>query len=152
MITLFLSIILSLYIFKNSMYFTIALLSISFIVLRYLALYTYLTFLTVFILIIVYVGAMIVLIGYICAVSPNLILEPNYNTSYFSILLVIIYTLFNNYNTSFFNSTTVSLVDFFYSYQGLFLFSFLVIILFVTLLIVTCQYTVPNGPFRSVKI
>merc|ERR1712127_1172392 len=133
LITLFLSIILSLYIFKNSMYFTIALLSISFIVLRYLALYTYLTFLTVFILIIVYVGAMIVLIGYICAVSPNLILEPNYNTSYFSILLVLIYTLFNNYNTSFFNS-----------YQGLFLFSFLVIILFVTLLIVTCQYTVPN--------
>lgn len=103
-------------------------------------------------LIIVYVGAIIVLIGYICAVRPNLILEPNYSTSYFSILLVLFYTLFNNYTTSFFNSTTVSLVDFFYSYQGLFLFSFLVIMLFVTLLIVTCQYTVPNGPFRSVKI
>lgn len=152
MITLFLSIILSLYVFKNSLYFTIALLSISFIVLRYLALYTYLTFLTVFILIIVYVGAIIVLIGYICAVRPNLILEPNYNTFYFSILLVITFTIINNFNTSFFNSTTVSLVDFFYSYQGLFLFAFLVLMLFVTLLIVTCQYTVPNGPFRSVKV
>lgn len=152
MITLFLSIILSLFIFKNSLYFTIALLAISFIVLIYLALYTYLTFLTVFILIIVYVGAMIVLIGYICAVSPNLMLEPNYGTLYYSIVLLLAYTLFDQFNTSFFNSTTVSLVDFFYSYQGLFLFSFLVLILFVTLLIVTCQYTVPNGPFRSVKV
>jgi len=34
--------------------------------------------LTAFIMVIVYVGAIMVLIGYICAVSPNLLLEPDY--------------------------------------------------------------------------
>jgi len=37
-------------------------------------------------IVIVYVGAMIILIGYICAIRPNLLVEPSYN--YLGIFLI----------------------------------------------------------------
>ena len=86
MLVFLITISLSLFIFKNSLYFTIALLIISIFTLAFLVLNTYLTALTGFMLVIVYVGAIIVLIGYIFAVSPNLILEPNYSFLFLIIL------------------------------------------------------------------
>ena len=78
--------IMTLFIFKNSLYFTIMLLIISVTTLSYLVFTTSISSLTAFILVIVYVGAIIVLIGYICAISPNLMLEPDYSLIYYFIL------------------------------------------------------------------
>ena len=103
-------------------------------------------------MVIVYVGAMIVLIGYICAISPNLILEPNYNYRYRLLLLLPSFYFIETLDMSYFRSSTSTIVDFFYSFQGLFIFIVLVSMLFITLLIVTSQYSVPQGPFRSVKV
>jgi len=125
---------------------------IRFLVLSYLALHSYLRFLTIFILIIVYVGAIIVLIGYICAISPNLVLEPDYSILYYILILFMFYFIFDSLKFSIFDLTTSTIVDYFYSYQGILIFFLLVIILFVTLLIVTSQYSVPKGPFRSIKV
>ena len=140
------------FIFKNPLYYTMSLLIVSLLVLRYLALHTYLTFLTSFILVIVYVGAIMVLIGYICAIRPNLSVEPDYRVVYIFILLLPIFIFFKYFDMSYFSVTTHTIVDYFYSYQGILIFFILVIILFVTLLIVTTQYSVPKGPFRSITV
>lgn len=151
MIVLFLSIIISIFVYKNSLFFIISLLIISFLVLSYIALYRYLSFLTVFILIIVYVGAIIVLIGYICAIRPNLILEPDYSFFYLYLLIVSLFYVFNKLNFTLIDLTCATIVDYFYRFQGIFMFLVLVLMLFVTLLIVTSQYSVPKGPFRSIN-
>jgi hypothetical protein len=145
-------IIITIFVFKNPLYYTISLLIVSLLVLSYLSLHTYLTFLTAFILVIVYVGAIIVLIGYICAISPNLVVEPDYGIVYFFVVLLPLFYLFNYLNISYFSLTTFTIVDYFYSYQGVIIFIVLITILFVTLLIVTSQYSVPKGPFRSIIV
>ena len=149
---LFILILITIFIFKNSLFYTIALLIITFLVLSYLALNRYLTFLSAFILIIVYVGAIIVLIGYICAISPNLVLEPSYNNIFILSLILFFIIIFDSITFSTFSLTTSTIVDYFYSYQGIYIFFVLVLILFITLLIVTSQYSVPRGPFRSVRV
>jgi hypothetical protein len=128
------------------------LLIISFLVLGYLTLHTYINFLTAFILVIVYVGAIIVLIGYICAIRHNLVLEPNYNVVYLFLFLLPFIFVFSYSNIFIFELNSSTIVDYFYSYQGVSMFFVLVTILFITLLIVTSQYSVPQGPFRSVKV
>ena len=148
-ILLFLTI--TLFVFKNSLYFTIILLVISVLTLSSLVLNTYLSTLTAFILVIVYVGAIIVLIGYICAIRPNLVLEPDFKFVSPFVVVLSIFLLFEGFKVPTFNMSSFTLVDFFYSYQGLFVFLSLVFILFLTLLIVTSQYSVPQGPFRSLQ-
>jgi len=127
------------------------LLTISVLTLSSLVINTLLNTLTAFMLVIVYVGAMIVLIGYICAISPNLVLEPDYSITYLFVSLFFTFTILDSFSIPTFNTSTFTLVDFFYSYQGLFVFISLVFMLFITLLIVTSQYSVPQGPFRSLQ-
>lgn len=141
----------TLFVFKNSLYFTITLLRISVLTLSALVLNTYLNTLTAFMLVIVYVGAIIVLIGYICAISPNLVLEPDYSLVYVFILLLSRFFILDSFSSPVFNMSAFTLVDFFYSFQGLFVFVSLVLILFLTLLMVTSQYSVPQGPLRSLQ-
>lgn len=148
---LFIRLTLTLFIFKNSLYFTIILLLISISTLCSLVVLTYMSTLTAFILVIVYVGAIIVLIGYICAISPNILLEPDYSNISIILILVFSFSLLGSFDYPHFNSTRFTLADFFYSYQGFFLFLTLVTILFLTLLIVTSQYSIPRGPFRSLN-
>lgn len=101
-------------------------------------------------LVIVYVGAMIILIGYICAINPNIIIEPNYsNLSLLFVLFMLYYLLHAELSVSF-DVTTFNLSDYFYRSYGLYIFIVIVLILFLTLLMVTSQHTVPKGPFRSV--
>ena len=109
-----------------------SLLIISFLVLSYIALYRYLNFLTVFILIIVYVGAIIVLIGYICAISPNLILEPDYSFLYLYLFIVFFFYAFSKSNFTLIDLTSGTIVDYFYRFQGIFMFLILVLMLFIT--------------------
>jgi len=151
MLSVLLFLTFSLFVFKNSLYFTMILLAISILTLSSLVLNTYLNSLTAFMLVIVYVGAMIVLIGYICAIRPNLVLEPDYSILYVFLVLLLAFWLLNSFSVPVFNTSTFTLTDFFYSFQGLFIFMSLVFILFLTLLIVTSQYSVPQGPFRSLQ-
>lgn len=148
---LFIRLTLTLFIFKNSLYFTIILLVISISTLCSLVVLTYMSTLTAFMLVIVYVGAIIVLIGYICAISPNILLEPDYSNISIILILVFSFSLLSSFDYPHFNSTSFTLADFFYSYQGFFLFLTLVTMLFLTLLIVTSQYSIPRGPFRSLN-
>lgn len=149
MLSLFLLLSLSLFIFKNSLYFTIILLAISILTLSYLVLNIRVAALTAFMLIIVYVGAMIVLIGYICAVSPNLSLEPDYSALPVIFILVFVAALSEGFVASSRDITIFTLADYFYSFYGLFIFFSLVFMLFITLLIVTSHYSVSQGPLRS---
>lgn len=149
MSVVFLFLTFSLLIFKNSLYFTIILLFVSITTLIYLVLNTYIASLTAFMMVIVYVGAIIVLIGYICAVSPNLLLEPDYKWIKYSLFLRASIALVDKFSYPQFNSTIFTIVDYFYSLQGIFVFMSLVFILFFTLLIVTSQYSLPQGPLRS---
>jgi len=107
----------------------------------------------IFILIvIVYVGAMMILIGYICAVSPNPVLLPRLNL--ISILLFLRFSFFVLFPFEFkfygvgVNKVVVS--DVFFTRWGIVSFVCVVVILFVTLLIVTSQSSSPQGTFRSV--
>jgi hypothetical protein len=127
------------------------LLVISILTLSSLVLHTYLSTLTAFMLVIVYVGAMIVLIGYICAISPNLVLEPDFSLVIPFFVVLAGFLAFEGLQTPVFNASSFTLADFFYSYQGLFVFLSLVFMLFLTLLMVTSQYSVPQGPFRSLQ-
>lgn len=151
MLSVLMFLTMTLFVFKNSLYFTITLLRISVLTLSALVLNTYLNTLTAFMLVIVYVGAIIVLIGYICAISPNLVLEPDYSLVYFFILLLSRFFILDSFSSPVFNISAFTLVDFFYSFQGLFVFVSLVLILFLTLLMVTSQYSVPQGPLRSLQ-
>lgn len=151
MLSVLLFLTMTLFVFKNSLYFTIILLTISILTLSSLVLNTYLNTLTAFMLVIVYVGAIIVLIGYICAIRPNLVLEPDYTLIFPFFVLLVSFFLLDSFTTPVFNMSTFTLVDFFYSYQGLFVFITLVFMLFLTLLMVTSQYSVPQGPFRSLQ-
>lgn len=151
MLSVLMFLTMTLFVFKNSLYFTITLLRISVLTLSALVLNTYLNTLTAFMLIIVYVGAIIVLIGYICAISPNLVLEPDYSLVYVFILLLSRFFILDSFSSPVFNMSAFTLVDFFYSFQGLFVFVSLVLILFLTLLMVTSQYSVPQGPLRSLQ-
>ena len=144
-----LSLSFSLFIFKNSLYFTMMLLAISMLTLSYLALKTIISALTAFMLVIVYVGAIIVLIGYICAVRPNLSLEPDYSNLGLFLCLIPALFLSESFSYPVLDGTVFTLADFFYSLEGLFMFSSLVLMLFFTLLMVTSQYSVPQGPLRS---
>ena len=118
----FIFLTMTLFVFKNSLYFTITLLRISVLTLSALVLNTYLNTLTAFMLVIVYVGAMIVLIGYICAISPNLVLEPDYSLVYVFTLLLSRFFILDSFSSPIFNISAFTLADLFYSFQGLFVF------------------------------
>lgn len=105
------------------------------------------------ILAIVYIGAMIILIGYICAICPNLILVPSHlNSVVYFVIIGVPFILFPFNLTPVFNSSFIPIVNYFYSYSGILVFLTLVFMLFITLLMVTSQYMTPKGPFRSVSI
>jgi hypothetical protein len=108
--------------------------------------------LTCLILVIVYVGAIIILIGYICAVRPNLNLEPDFNYLKLKCFLLLTLTFFSpaTLQISLPFSHLRRLSDFLYRVFGLSLFASIVTMLLITLLLVTSQYSIPRGPFRSV--
>lgn len=150
------SICFRIFVFSNTLYYTVALLSIIILILIELVSSGFLNSLTMLMLSIVYIGAMIILIGYICAICPNLIISLWF--SKYTVLLFILLSLFFiispniphysiNYTLSSYN-----LVDFIYSISGGYLFLSIVFILALSLLLVTSQYLTPKGPFRSVKL
>lgn len=129
------------------MFYAISLIFISVSVSCYLVFHNLISVLVSIMFVIVYVGAIIILVGYICAVTPNLYLEPDY--SLFSLFMCFL-GIFWSLNSAFGSySKSINLVDFYYSAYGLFIFSFLVFCLFMVLLMVTTHDNSPRGPFRS---
>lgn len=141
------------FVYVNTLYYSIALLAIVVALLYLLVSNLMLHTLTMIMISIVYIGAMIILIGYTCAICPNLILTPThlrpavYAAVLFSPFILAPITL-----TPVFNQTFIPMTSYFYSYSGVVVFASLVFMLFVTLLMVTSQYMTPKGPFRSVSI
>lgn len=80
-----------------------------------LVMLTFISTLTAFILVIVYVGAIIVLIGYICAVRPNLVLEPDYTFVMPLLFSLLLFILIAPITCSTFTFVLSSLSDFYYS-------------------------------------
>ena len=144
--------ILSMILFVNTLYFTMSLLSFVIIILFMLLTSSLVSSLTMLIMCIVYVGAIIILIGYICAICPNIMISSYFSSFRYIILASFFFYLYFSSFTFRFNSPLkVSLADYFYSSSGLFVFSIIVLMLFITLLMVTSQYVSPKGPFRSVS-
>ena len=137
----------------NSLNYSLSLLLISSILLLEIVVYNHLRVIIFSILIIVYSGAIMILIGYICAVCPNIFLYTSNNSFVYYIVILLAVTLFfinSNYSYFFqsFNYSS-SLVDFFYTFWGVWIFLIIIFIIFLTLLIVTSQYSSPKGPLRS---
>lgn len=149
---LILSVLFSLFYFVNSLYYSLSLLIFVVLLLVFLTSKILLSSLCMIMLCIVYIGAIMILIGYICAICPNVIVHSSFSTPLFG-LFISLFAFLNYFDKSFvgFSSSSVSMVDYFYSSYGLFIFVVLVFMLFITLLIVTSQYLTPKGPFRSVS-
>lgn len=143
--------VLSIFIFPNTIYYRLNLLVIVFLTLAFLFYTGCITSLTVLILLIIYVGAIIILIGYVCAVCPNVNMSSQTAYIPFVSLLFVISTLFFPSNQSFLPAASISIFDFFYSSYGVSVFLLLIFMLFVILLVVTSYYVSPKGPFRSVS-
>src|SRR5579883_2355090 len=101
----------------------------------------------VFLLIsLVYMGAVMILVGYVCAVSPNLVFSRR--SSGFIFLVPLVLFLLER-DSEMGPLKQGSLRDFFLREWGLYLFFYVVVMLFVVLLIVTFQFFSPQGPLRS---
>lgn len=153
MITLLSLIFLSMLVYVNTLYYSLILLLIVLTSMYYLVGNHMIHPLTILILAIVYIGAIIILIGYICAIRPNLILSPFYTRIMFYIICVLIINVsYPQDNILTTDQHFIPMTNFFYASVGTPVFGLLVFILFITLLIVTSQYMTPKGPFRAVTI
>lgn len=140
-------------IFRNMLFYVTSLLIMSVIVLTYLVRYGFLSVLSLLLILIVYLGAIMILIGYICAVVPNFDLSPSYSSSSVFVISTVLFFIYYTQNHPFVFSDNQTksdtLLNFFFREWGFYVFFIIVFILFFTLLIVTSQYSSPQGPFRS---
>jgi hypothetical protein len=140
-------------VFVNSLYYTLRLLALVVVLLLALVLVLNISVLTIIMLCTVYLGAIIILIGYICAICPNIVTSPamsSYSLLFISCVFLTLY--FVGFTCPLNSPLSLSMVEFFYSAQGLSVFLVVLTMLFITLLMVTCQYLTPKGPFRSVSL
>lgn len=140
----------SMFLIPNTIYFTLSLLVVTCYVVFRLVSYSIIQSLTGVILLLVYLGAIMILIGYICAVSPNFI-TVKFAAPSLVLLLVSSFGVLLPIPFSFEYSRVTSPLSFFFRRFGVHSFTVIAVILFITLLIVTSQYFSPKGPFRSVS-
>lgn len=134
--------------FVNTLYFTMSLMFTVITICLYSVYLGSIRSLFSIMLVIIYVGAMIIFIGYICAISPNILFKTSVPT-YLLLLPILTCALFVSHFPMF-NSNFSPLTDFLYSSSGLFLFILVAIVLFLVLMVVSSQFFRPQGPFRSV--
>ena len=116
MLTLLVLLVIRMFFYSNVLYYSISLIGFSLVLLSLLVKNYIISPITIALLIIVYIGAMIVLIGYICAVCPNINLS--YSGSFLlAFFCFLLFTLFysplpvqNSFNLSY----SVVLVSFMY--------------------------------------
>ena len=117
---LFLSII----VFVNTLYYSIVLLLIVLSSIFFLVTNHLIHTLTILILAIVYIGAMIILIGYICAIRPNIILTPLFlGVSYYLFFTLSVNTIFPLNYILITDQVFIPITNFFYSSIGIRVFS-----------------------------
>lgn len=141
-------------IYCNTLFYTLSLLVISSILLLSLLSLNLIHGLTVLVVLVVYLGAMMVLIGYVCAVSPNLLIGSSVRGFMGLITFRVMYLLSLFLDSYIFSSDTSlysSVSSFFFSSFGLVPLATVLLMLFLVLLIVTAQHTLPKGPFRSLS-
>jgi len=143
------------FVYVNTLYYTLSLLVAVMLLLATLVINSMMQTLTMLMFIIVYVGAIMILIGYICAISPNLIVASSLPSVYyyFPFFFAVMLSLFweeKSWVIAYNRGDQMS--NYFYSRFGFLSFMFIVLILFITLLIVTSQYLAPKGPFRSISL
>ena len=140
------------FVFSNSLFYIISLLFVSLLTLIYLTSINYVSVLMFLLIIIIYIGAIIIFIGYICAICPNI--KFTYNIfifpliAFFSIFVII---FIRSLNIRFMYLKSDTLLDYLFRNWGFIIFIIIVFMLFITLLIVTSQHSSPQGPFRSVS-
>lgn len=139
------------FLFPNTLFYTINLLALSVFILLETVRAGFLRRLIILLVLIIYAGAILILIRYICAVSPNFV--TNFRSKY---LLFCAFLYFLNFGFNYFLATSNPtksrrLIDYLFRDWGVFTFLLIVFILFFTLLIVTSQYFSPQGPLRSLK-
>lgn len=107
--------------------------------------------LLLFAILLVYIGAMMIIIGYVCAVSPN----PFYGPSLSPLLSIILSFLVRStayFSFDYFNPITISTpfssVSYLYGFMGLSVFFTLVFYIFIVLYSAS-SFTQVNSPFRS---
>jgi hypothetical protein len=151
LLTSFIILLILLFVYVNRLYYSISLLLIVLVLLSFIVSVSLIRSLTILILCIVYFGAIIILIGYICAICPNVNISSQFSFTLLFIIIILSLTIF--ISISFINSSysLVRITGFFYSSYGIFIFITLIFILLLTLLIVTSQYLTPKAPFRSVS-
>ena len=133
--------------YANSLFYTLNLLSLVVFSLFYATAMSLMDVLLSLMLLIVYVGAMLILIGYFCAVCPNMRLSPVSSLALGGLIVVFLFFFTGIRFHSFFSLSRV--LGFFVSLYGFHVFITIVVFLFLVLLIVTSQYLSPKGPFRS---
>lgn len=134
-------------IFPNVLFYTMSLLIVSVVILFIIVSLNYVRTLLFIIMTIVYVGAIIILIGYICAVCPNFITVYSAFNNF--VLFVPFSFLLCSIPFSQDSSKLGRLSDYFFSSWGFPIFVIIAFMLFLTLIIVTSQYSSPQGPLRS---
>lgn len=152
-ITIFVSIVvLLMMVYLNVLIYTVSLILISVVLLLKMCSFGELRTIIFILVIIVYVGAVMILVGYICAVCPNVDTSPSF-TFYrlFLPLFFIFYVTEGKFLMLGFQKSDC-LLDFFLRRWGVMVFVFLVFIIFLVLLIVTSQFIYPQGPLRSLGV
>lgn len=141
-------------IYCNTLFYTLSLLVISSYLLLNLLSLNLIHGLTVLVVLVVYLGAIIVLIGYVCAVSPNLLIGSSVR-GFTGLALFGFFYLVALFLDPYIFSTETSLYrsvrSFFFSSFGWVPLATVLLMLFLVLLMVTAQHTLPKGPFRSLS-
>jgi len=138
-------ILLMMFIFPNSMFFTFSLILFISLSLGILTSTGALQPLIAIMFLLVYLGAVVILIGYICAVSPNIVTTPSKVFLILGFLIPLISSSMPPLSQTLFTPSS-----FFLSSSGISTFILIAVMLFVCLLLVSSQYSSPKGPFRSV--
>lgn len=134
--------------FVNTLYFTAILMFRVLFISIYSVYMGFISSLFSIMLIIIYVGAIIIFIGYICAISPNLLFSSSLSFTFFLFPLFFPYIFVYSYPI--FNDNVHPVTDFLYSSSGVYLFILVAVVLFLILMVVSSQFFRPQGPFRSV--
>ena len=134
----------------NSLMLVASLLILVLLLLYWIVLSNLLRRLLCLIMITIYLGAIIILIRYVCAICPNLNIKPP-KTFYglFALPALLSWSLRRVPNGRLITPIRETLIFFIFTPLAYKILLFLLVYIFVVLLGVTTQFTFPQGPFRS---
>lgn len=100
------------------------------------------------IILIIYVGAIMVIVGYICSVCPNFLFESSFSLklAVYSVLVIFLlwYTLFSRVLTNIQPSPIFSMSNYYYRRFGVFSFTVLVAVLLLLLVVASISIIVKS--------